>query len=66
MDLGDFAKLGLLVFVGLFVLADAVLMLIRPEAMWSYASQRDYLLRALLVTVWIGFGLHLIFEWTRA
>ncbi len=63
MSIEDVVKLALLVFVGLFVLADGVLFVARPELMWSYASHTNYALRWLLVVIWVGFGLHLATEW---
>ncbi len=54
----------LLVAVGLFLVADGVLAFARPAAMWSYASHSNDWLRALIALAYVGFGLHLIVEWT--
>lgn len=63
LDGFDYVRLSLLVFVGLFILSDAVLLVARPEWMWSYASHTNYWLRALIITTWVGFALHLAYEW---
>lgn len=62
-NLADNLRALFLVFIGLFLLADGVLAYVRPGMMWSYASHEDYLLRGLLGLLWVGFGLHLLYEW---
>lgn len=63
MSLPEISRLLILLTVGLFLVTDAALGVWAPERMWSYASQRDYLLRALILALYVGFGLHLVAEW---
>lgn len=63
MSRSDLSRLVILVFVGLFVLADAVLLVVRPERMWSYASQHDPWLRALIIAAVFGMLAHFAYEW---
>lgn len=61
MALEDLAKLFILVYVGLLLLADAALEVIRPDAMWSVQLQRgDLRVGALVVVAFVLFGAHLV------